>query len=253
MKPRIFSAWVLPSAWIVSILVHVSVLFTVGAMTLAGGRPAKPGVSEIAINLSAPPAPKAAAPAPQPKAQPAPQPKPKPKPKAKPKPKPKPVAKPKPKPEPKPEPTPEPQVAETKPTETPDESVNEEASTQPLTQGAKGMAGDPGKGVHQSGDTENALNKYLAKVRDTIDYNKQYPHRAKMRRQQGTVKVSFVINASGRAEQVEITESSGSRILDRATKELVSRLRFDAPPKELDSSSVPVHVIAPVDYDLSNS
>ena len=47
--------------------------------------------------------------------------------------------------------------------------------------------------------------------------------------------------------------SSGSRILDRATKELVSRLRFDAPPKELDSSSVPVHVIAPVDYDLSNS
>ncbi len=237
MKPRNLTAW------IVSILVHVSVLVTVGAMTLAGGRPAKPGVSEIAINLSAPPAPKAAAPAPQPKAQPAPQPKPKPKPKpkAKPKPKPKPVAKPKPKPEPKPEPTPEPQVAETKPTETPDESVNEEASTQPLTQGAKGMAG------------ENALNKYLAKVRDTIDYNKQYPHRAKMRRQQGTVKVSFVINASGRAEQVEITESSGSRILDRATKELVSRLRFDAPPKELDSSSVPVHVIAPVDYDLSNS
>ncbi len=233
MKPRNLTAW------IVSILVHVSVLVTVGAMTLAGGRPAKPGVSEIAINLSAPPAPKAAAPAPQPKAQPAPQPKP--------------VAKPKPKPEPKPEPTPEPQVAETKPTETPDESVNEEASTQPLTQGAKGMAGDPGKGVHQSGDTENALNKYLAKVRDTIDYNKQYPHRAKMRRQQGTVKVSFVINASGRAEQVEITESSGSRILDRATKELVSRLRFDAPPKELDSSSVPVHVIAPVDYDLSNS
>ena len=239
MKPRNLTAW------IVSILVHVSVLVTVGAMTLAGGRPAKPGVSEIAINLSAPPAPKAAAPTPQPKAQPAPQPKPKPKPK------PKPVAKPK--PEPKPEPVPEPQVAETEPAETPDENVNEEASAQPLTQGAKGMAGDPGEGVHQSGDTENALNKYLAKVRDTIDYNKQYPHRAKMRRQQGTVKVSFVINASGRAEQVEITASSGSRILDRATKELVSRLRFDAPPKELDSSSVPVKVIAPVDYDLSNS
>ena len=52
MKPRNLTAW------IVSILVHVSVLVTVGAMTLAGGRPAKPGVSEIAINLSAPPAPK---------------------------------------------------------------------------------------------------------------------------------------------------------------------------------------------------
>ena len=164
-----------------------------------------------------------------------------------------PKSEPEPQPEPKPEPVPEPQVAETTPAETEDNNAEEEVSAQPLTQGAKGMAGDPGKGVHQSGDTENALNKYLAKVRDTIDYNKQYPHRAKMRRQQGTVKVSFVINASGRAEQVEITESSGSRILDRATRELVARLRFDAPPKELDSGSVPVKVIAPVDYDLSNS
>ncbi|BAP14886.1 ferric siderophore transport system periplasmic binding protein [Alcanivorax sp. NBRC 101098] len=242
MKPRNLTAW------IVSILIHVSVLVTVGAMTLAGGRPAKPGVSEIAINLSAPPAPKAAPKSIPPKAQPAPQPRVKPKPK--PKPTPKPVAKPK--PEPKPEPAPQPQVAETAATKTENEDTHEEASAQPLTQGAKGMAGAPGEGVHQSGDTENALNKYLAKVRDTIDYNKQYPHRAKMRRQQGTVKVSFVINASGRAEQVKITESSGSRILDRATKELVSRLRFDAPPKELGSSSIPVHVIAPVNYDLSN-
>ncbi|MGK0393372.1 MAG: protein TonB [Alcanivorax borkumensis] len=241
MKPRNLTAW------IVSILVHVSVLVTVGAMTLAGGRPAKPGVSEIAINLSAPPAPKTAPKSIPPKAQPAPQPR------VKPKPKPKPTAKPKPKPkpEPKPEPAPQPQVAETTATKTENEDTHEEASAQPLTQGAKGMAGAPGKGVHQSGDTENALNKYLAKVRDTIDYNKQYPHRAKMRRQQGTVKVSFVINASGRAEQVKITKSSGSRILDRATQELVSRLRFDAPPKELDSS-LPVHVIAPVNYDLSN-
>jgi protein TonB len=113
------------------------------------------------------------------------------------------------------------------------------------------MAGDPGEGVHQSGDTENALNKYLAKVRDTIDYNKQYPHRARMRRQEGTVKVSFWINAAGRAEKVAVVESSGSRILDRATQELVSRLRFDAPPKDLDS--IPVEILAPVDYDLSNS
>jgi len=108
-----------------------------------------------------------------------------------------------------------------------------------------------GEGVHQSGDTENALNKYLAKVRDTIDYNKQYPHRARMRRQEGTVKVSFWINAAGRAEKVAVVESSGSRILDRATQELVSRLRFDAPPKNLDS--IPVEILAPVDYDLSNS
>ena len=237
-------------SWSLSILVHASVIVTVGALTLAGGRPAKPGVTEIAINLSAPPAPVPAAAPVQPKPvapAPKPTPKPKPKPKAKPKPKPKPVAKPEPKPQPVAEP--EPQIAKTSEEEA--EKVSEQAASQNQPVGAKGIAGDPGKGVHRSGDTDNLLNRYLAKVRNTIDYNKQYPHRAKMRRQQGTVKISFVINASGRAEQVEIVESSGSRILDRATTELVARLRFDAPPKDL--KNIPVKVIAPVDYSLSNS
>ena len=214
-------------AWVASALIHASVLVTVGALTLAGGRPSKPGVTEMVVNLSAPPAEKPAAP-------PAPA---------------------KPEPAPKPEPEPEPVVAKSDVVEeqdTQEDAESEQAAASQTQQvGAKGMAGDPGEGVHQSGDTENALNKYLAKVRDTIDYNKQYPHRARMRRQEGTVKVSFWINAAGRAEKVAVVESSGSRILDRATQELVSRLRFDAPPKDLDS--IPVEILAPVDYDLSNS
>ena len=237
-------------AWVASVLIHASVLVTVGALTLAGGRPSKPGVTEMVVNLSAPPAEKPAAPPALAKPEPAPKPEPKPKPKVKPKPKP--VAKPK--PEPKPEPEPEPVVAKSdnvKEQNTQEDTESEQAASQTQPVGAKGMAGDPGEGVHQSGDTENALNKYLAKVRDTIDYNKQYPHRARMRRQEGTVKVSFWINAAGRAEKVAVVESSGSRILDRATQELVSRLRFDAPPKDLDS--IPVEILAPVDYDLSNS
>ncbi|MED5388151.1 MAG: TonB family protein [Pseudomonadota bacterium] len=238
-------------AWVASALIHASVLITVGALTLAGGRPAKPGVTEMVINLSAPPAEKPAAPPAATPPKPAPTPEPKPKPKPKVKPKPKPVVKPTPEPEPVPTPEPEPKVTKTEEQDTLKESDAEQAASQNQEIGAKGIAGDPGKGVHQSGDTENALNQYLAKVRDTIDYNKQYPHRARMRRQQGTVKVSFWINASGRAENVSVIESSGSRILDRATRELVSRLRFETPPKDLDS--IPVEVIAPVNYNLSNS
>lgn len=227
-------------SWSVSILVHASVLLTVGALTLAGGRPEQPGVTEIAINLSAPPAPAPAA-APEP----APQPKPKPKPKAKPKPKP--VAK---KPEPKPEPV-EAVVEDAlanldEPVET-----TQPPSSQNQQQGAKGVAGDPGKGADQSGDNDTLLKRYLAKVRNTIESHKQYPHRARMRRQEGTVKISFAINASGRAEQVELSNSSGSRILDRATLELLSRLRFDAPPRELET--IPVNISVPVSYDLNNS
>lgn len=240
-------------AWVASALVHVSVLVTVSAFTLAGGRPAKPGVTEMVVNLSAPPAEKPAAPPAPAKLKPAPKPEPKPKPKPKPKvkPKPKPVAKAKPEPKPEPTPDPEPVVTKREETDILDESDSDQAASQIQQVGARGMAGDPGKGVHQTGDTENALNKYLATVRNTIDYNKQYPHRARMRRQQGTVKVSFMINASGRAENVAVVESSGSRILDRATRELVSRLRFDTPPKNL--KSIPVEVIAPVDYSLTNS
>jgi protein TonB len=85
-------------AWVASVLIHASVLVTVGALTLAGGRPSKPGVTEMVVNLSAPPAEKPAAPPAPAKPEPAPKPEPKPKPKVKPKPKP--VAKPKPEPKP---------------------------------------------------------------------------------------------------------------------------------------------------------
>ncbi|KGD59900.1 ferric siderophore transport system periplasmic binding protein [Alcanivorax jadensis T9] len=237
-------------AWVASALIHASVLVTVGALTLAGGRPSKPGVTEMVVNLSAPPAEKPAAPPAPAKPEPAPKPEPKPKPKVKPKPKP--VAKPK--PEPKPEPEPEPVVAKSDVVEeqdTQEDAESEQAAASQTQQvGAKGMAGDPGEGVHQSGDDESDLLKYKAKVRNTIVYNKQYPHRARMRRQQGTVNVSFWVNASGRAENVTLEESSGSRILDRATKELISRLRFDKPPSSL---APPIRFTLPVDYNLGST
>jgi len=233
-------------AWGLSIVVHASVLVSVGVLTLAGGRPAQPGVTEIAINLSAPPAP-----APKVTPQAAPEPKPKPKPKAKPKPKPKPVVK---RPEPKPEPKPVPVEEVVEETTTPvDEQLEtaQQTASQNQQQGAKGIAGDPGKGADQSGDNDSLLKRYLATVRNTIEDNKQYPHRARMRRQEGTVKISFAINAKGLAEQVELADSSGSRILDRATLELLSRLRFEAPPREL--KTIPVSITVPVSYNLNNS
>ena len=90
-----------------------------------------------------------------------------------------------------PEPEPEPVVAKSDVVEeqdTQEDAESEQAAASQTQQvGAKGMAGDPGEGVHQSGDDESDLLKYKAKVRNTIVYNKQYPHRARMRRQQGTV------------------------------------------------------------------
>lgn len=232
------------TAWGLSIVIHASVLITVGALTLAGGRPTQPGVTEMVINLSAPPA-QAPAVAPQPVAQPQPQPKPRVKPA------PKPVAtKPQPKPEPRPEPVKEQVEQETAAVNQPQDN-RQQTSSQDQQQGARGIAGDPGKGADQSGQHDTLLKRYLATVRNTIEDNKQYPHRARMRRQEGTVKIRFAINAKGLTERVELTNSSGSRILDRATLELLSRLRFEAPPRELDN--IPVNITVPVDYSLNNS
>ena len=225
-------------AWGLSIVVHASVLVTVGALTLAGGRPSQPGVTEIAINLAAPPAPSPTV---------APQPAPTPPPTPKARPKPKPVVK---KPPPQPAPVEDVVDETTTPVNEQRQTAQQTASQNPQ-QGARGIAGDPGQGADQRGNNDTLLKRYLATVRNTIENHKQYPHRARMRRQQGTVKIRFAINASGRAEHVELANSSGSRILDRATLDLLSRLRFDAPPREL--KTIPVSITVPVDYNLNNS
>ena len=110
------------------------------------------------------------------------------------------------------------------------------------------MAGDPGEGVRQSGDHDNLLDRYLGKVRDTIEYNKEYPARARMRRQQGVVEVEFFLDSEGRAQDVNLKSSSDSRILDQQSLELVRRLRFPEPPSELASERIKVTV--PIRYSL---
>ncbi|HAB08713.1 MAG TPA: energy transducer TonB, partial [Alcanivorax sp.] len=120
--------------------------------------------------------------------------------------------------------------------------------SQQQPQGQKGMAGDPGEGVRKSGDHDNLLDRYLGKVRDTIEYNKEYPARARMRRQQGVVEVSFLVDSNGRALEVTLTSSSNSRILDQQSLELVRRLRFPEPPTELGSE--PIRVNLPLRYSL---
>lgn len=260
-KPRLILAWSL------AIAAHAVLLVGVGSMTLAGGRPAKPGQQQaVTLSLAQKPgdSPVATAPAPAPKPEPEPEPKPEPKPKPKPKPEPKPEPKPKPKPKPEPKPEPEP---EPKPEPQPEPEPEPQPEPEPAApaqqqdtetrtadqsqqqpQGQKGVAGDPGEGARQSGDHDNLLDRYLGKVRDIIEYNKEYPARARMRRQQGVVEVSFLLNGDGRAHDVTLVSGSDSRILDQQSLELVRRLRFPEPPPEL--ASEPISVTVPIHYSL---
>lgn len=266
-------------SWTLAILVHVVLLLSLNSVTLAGGRPGPTGVpgngQAVTLTLGSaapgtPGEPRVAETAPPPKAESRPQPEPKPRPRPHPKPKPatehRPTPKPKPKPKPKPaakprtEPTPAP-AADKKP-EAPAardpqtgggaagvEQAPQVARGKGNQAGAMGRAGEPGAGAHDSGSHDNALDRYLAKVRDTIEYNKVYPARARLRGQQGEVEISFRIDNDGHARKVTLARSSHSDILDRESVNLVQRLHFPAPPDAL-SKDAPIAVTIPIRYRL---
>lgn len=80
-------------------------------------------------------------------------------------------------------------------------------------------------------------------IRDSIERAKTYPVIARKRGIEGTVYISFRINAWGKPQELKILKSSGSNILDTATKDIVKRA---APFPYVDS---PVEV--PVVFKLN--
>ena len=80
-------------------------------------------------------------------------------------------------------------------------------------------------------------------IRDSIERAKTYPVIARKRGIEGTVYISFRINAQGKPQELKILKSSGSNILDTATKDIVKRA---APFPYVDS---PVEV--PVVFKLN--
>jgi TonB family protein len=75
-------------------------------------------------------------------------------------------------------------------------------------------------------------------IRNAIERNKVYPLAAQKRGTEGTVRVSFSITPKGNPARLRIVKSSGSRILDRATLEIVKKA---APFPSIDASlEIPV-------------
>jgi protein TonB len=86
---------------------------------------------------------------------------------------------------------------------------------------APGPAEEPPQG--------DALEKGVETVElSTADVRPVYPLSARLRGEEGTVRVLVLIGVSGRAEQVEISQSSGCEALDRAAADAVRKARFFA-------------------------
>lgn len=72
-------------------------------------------------------------------------------------------------------------------------------------------------------------NQYKLRLQQLIAKNKNYPIRAKRRNLEGTVTVSFVVQANGAINNVKLVRSSGSRILDKAAIRSVQRASGQLP------------------------
>jgi len=78
------------------------------------------------------------------------------------------------------------------------------------------------------------FNRYLAKVISQIQRAKHYPFQARKKKQEGEVRVRFVIRASGELEEAEVIESSGYEILDQQALKILKRASpFPPFPSEL--------------------
>ncbi len=77
----------------------------------------------------------------------------------------------------------------------------------------------------------------------------EYPRRARMRGWEGRVVLAVLVGADGRPARVEVAESSGYAILDRAAQEAVAKWRFQ--PAKRDGQAVSADLHLPVRFKLT--
>lgn len=235
-------------SWTLAILVHVALLLSLNTMILAGERPALAPHYDLAVTLqtgrAAPGNPDAPTPATPPNPAPAPPP-----------------------PHPRhhphrhrphhkaPTPTPTRAPATTPPS--PTRGGSHQSSLPDTTRMARtaspgsrapGGGGDA-RNAGADGNHDKVMNRYLARVRDTIEDHKVYPAQARLRGQQGEVEIRFRIDRHGHTRKVTLAHGSHSDVLNRESMNLVRNLSLPAPPEAL-LGDTPIAVTIPIRYRL---
>ena len=91
--------------------------------------------------------------------------------------------------------------------------------------------------------------EYLGRLQTWLRQHKEYPRRARFRRQEGTTILHFVIDRDGRLRDYGIEGSSGHELLDRAVIDMIERSRPLPPiPSHLGRGSLTLTV--PVQFAL---
>lgn len=111
----------------------------------------------------------------------------------------------------------------------------------------------PAKPTYSDQQIETAEQAYLNALATQLAQLAQdtYPNRAKRRRWEGTVTLSFTLFPNGRIADAVVLESSGRVILDEAALEIIvdkMNAHFKPFPKEVTRSHWPIQV--PIRYEL---
>ncbi|HJX31896.1 MAG TPA: energy transducer TonB [Thermodesulfobacteriota bacterium] len=110
---------------------------------------------------------------------------------------------------------------------------------------------DNGSGKNSRGSGGGAAgDPYLQMVRSKIEQHKIYPRQASIRQIQGTVIIHFIITLEGIIKGVDVVQSSGFTVLDRAgLKAVKDASPFPKPPVEFFQTAVSIEV--PIVFELT--
>ncbi|WP_119459438.1 TonB family protein [Rhodospirillaceae bacterium SYSU D60014] len=147
------------------------------------------------------------------------------------------------------EPAPVPPAAESPPTQT---AALPEPTPPPGAGGKSGIQAEPGAGSGDGtagGGLAGATTDYTAVLQAWLERHKEYPRRAQLRRQEGTVLLRFVMDRQGHVLSYRVERSSGHRALDREVEEMIERAQpLPAMPEEMQQAQL--ELVVPIQFFL---
>lgn len=151
---------------------------------------------------------------------------------------------------------PRPPSSSTSSTETPARALAAASSAPAAPVGAKAMvataakppAGSPGADSLQA--HAGSSNSYAARVRSWLESNKTYPKAARMRKQQGTARLVFILDRAGHVLDCRLVGPTGHALLDQEALAMVARSDpFPAAPHTIKGDRIELD--APVEFSLN--
>lgn len=114
---------------------------------------------------------------------------------------------------------------------------------------ASPVADNSGSGAGDNSRAQAARDDWYALIFADLARKKRYPREARRAGQEGTPTVRFTVDSRGRVSNISITRSSGYRLLDDATIELIRRAApLPRMPRAMGRESVTMSL--PIEYKL---